>query len=925
MPPAPGNELFVGRSEALAQLKGAAGDVAEGHPRFVLVEGPAGVGKTTLVQQFARTGDRATTIRLSGLEAEAVVGFAVASQLLRELGVAAATVPPADADPSSAAVEMGGLLLGALGAASDGPLHVVLDDAHWFDEPSIHAIAFAFRRLDADAVLFLVTSRTDPIVPEPLGRLADGARGRRIHLDGLTPTEVGLLAKALGRPLSVAATRRLTEHTGGLPLHTVALLRELDGDVLDRATAALPAPRSFATMVLRRVARMDPDAQRLVEAAAVLGDRALLRDVAAVAGIDDPLGALDVAVAADVLVHRPGAAGVELVFSHALLRAALLDAMAPGRRAALHLRCATVLGGVPALEHLAAATPTPDADLAAELRRAGRNAVPRGSIDLAVRLLLHAARLEPDPGRRRECRVDALDAAVWGGALVTANALAAEFDADLVEATGNPRVLYVRGHLALLNGRQTQCEHLLLAAWQRCHPDTDRELASLVATRLAQLYNIFGMSARTSDAVTWAERSFILQPSESVKPRAPNAIVLVSLVLAGRPDEARARALSVRDTDVSLAAGGFDDVLGRGIVALWTDDLDGAVRDLRAASTPVHGHRPYLVTRLWALGFLADAHYRAGRWDESVATAELATSLGEDAGHAWLLGVLHGVAALPLAGRGDWEAATRHVAVATAAASAITSATSLAYAATAGAALAAARHDPAGVVSATDQVAALDPGRGAIEPGVMDWCSLRVEALAALSRVDDASRLADQLLELARSRHRSSALVAAYRALGVLAATRGDDDEAARLFASGQHEAASLAMPFLTAQLQLAHGGFLRRHGSRRAASELLRGAFETFTELRARPYLERVEHELEACGLAPRRRGPQPPSLTAREHAIARLVADGLTNREIAERLVVSVKTVEYHLANAFTKLDLRTRTQLAQWLAKGTRVPED
>jgi DNA-binding NarL/FixJ family response regulator len=124
-------------------------------------------------------------------------------------------------------------------------------------------------------------------------------------------------------------------------------------------------------------------------------------------------------------------------------------------------------------------------------------------------------------------------------------------------------------------------------------------------------------------------------------------------------------------------------------------------------------------------------------------------------------------------------------------------------------------------------------------------------------------------------------------------------------------------MPFDAALAWLAYGTHLRRRGSRRAAAQELQRALETFVALGAAPYVERTETELAACGLRPRRRGPTLPTLTPRELAVAHLVADGLTNREIAARLVVSTKTVEYHLGNAFTKLGVRSRAQLVARLA--------
>ena len=121
-------------------------------------------------------------------------------------------------------------------------------------------------------------------------------------------------------------------------------------------------------------------------------------------------------------------------------------------------------------------------------------------------------------------------------------------------------------------------------------------------------------------------------------------------------------------------------------------------------------------------------------------------------------------------------------------------------------------------------------------------------------------------------------------------------------------------MPFQWALLELAHGQVLRRAGQRRAAAERLSAARERFAGLRARPYLERCEQELAACGLAPAKRSAFDPSrLTAQELAVARLVAVGMSNRQVASELFISIKTVQFHLTHIYAKLGVSSRAELA------------
>jgi DNA-binding NarL/FixJ family response regulator len=133
-----------------------------------------------------------------------------------------------------------------------------------------------------------------------------------------------------------------------------------------------------------------------------------------------------------------------------------------------------------------------------------------------------------------------------------------------------------------------------------------------------------------------------------------------------------------------------------------------------------------------------------------------------------------------------------------------------------------------------------------------------------------------------------------------------------------------LAMPFEQALLELAYGQFLRRSGRRREAAARLRSARDCFISLGARPWLERCDRELMACGLAPaKRRGRDRERLTPQELCVARLAASGLSNREVATELMVSVKTVEFHLSHAYHKLAVGSRKELASRLQGGATPP--
>jgi len=320
--------------------------------------------------------------------------------------------------------------------------------------------------------------------------------------------------------------------------------------------------------------------------------------------------------------------------------------------------------------------------------------------------------------------------------------------------------------------------------------------------------------------------------------------------------------------------------------------------------------------QLWliALGGLGDVEYRLGLWDDAASHAELVVSTSQDAGQIWLLAPFHAFATYPLAGRGEWQAAGAHVRAAAQFSQLMGDVASLAYSSTAAALLAYARADWSGVVAAVAPLLTLARRDGTYEPGVVPWREVYCDALVALGHLDEAEAHLADFEALAAARGRRSALANAARARGRLEAACGHREKAQEAFRAALAHAESLPIPFDCALTEFAYGGFLRRIGHRREAGQLLARAAERLDALRARPYLERCEAELAACGLTPARRLEHAGGrLTPQEHAVARLVAKGLTNRQVAAELVVSVKTVEYHLGHCYTKLGVSSRAKLA------------
>jgi DNA-binding CsgD family transcriptional regulator len=206
----------------------------------------------------------------------------------------------------------------------------------------------------------------------------------------------------------------------------------------------------------------------------------------------------------------------------------------------------------------------------------------------------------------------------------------------------------------------------------------------------------------------------------------------------------------------------------------------------------------------------------------------------------------------------------------------------------------------------------IEPRDGVDDPGHWPWAHLYAEALVDSERLEEAGAFLSEHEAIATAYGRRSAQARLARVRGRLQALTGEPAEAA--FAASVEQLAELGMPFELGLSELAYGRFLRRDGRRRAAAERLRAAVRRFESLHAQPSLERALRELDACGLtpAPRRTPAAPDALTPQERAVERLAASGLTNREIATELMLSVKTVERHLSHVFAKRGVSSRGEL-------------
>ena len=905
-------EHFVGRTDELAVLDAEMQAVRAGRPRVVLVEGEAGAGKSSLLARFGGQHPDVCLLRASGDETEMLLDWGVTDQLLASAGSVARGGSPraGTARPNGdGPLAVGAQLVAVLGdlQAGDRVVLVVVDDLHWCDQLSAQALLFALRRMQADRVLGLISARPDELsrLGEGWGRFAGGDhRATRLRLGGLSAADLVVMAGTLGAgDLSVRAATQLLEHTGGNALHCRSLLEEFGPGGLTRAGQDLPAPRGLAAIVVSRVMALSEPARKLVAAAAVLGRHYPLAAAAALADLADPVAALDESVASGLVTEEQTASQIVITFAHPLVHAAVRDSLGSAERRRLHRAAATVVPAVAALAHRLAATVGPDAALAADLEEAALEAGKSGQVAQAAAWLAQASAASPDRADRERRLLDAVTLLV--GCADVAGVLS--LWPAVAQLGPSARRSALSGHLDLLCGRGSVVEAHLLEAWQSHNPDTEPLVGAAVATSLASYLCTL---RRVEEALTWGTRALDASAGDPAAHLQALIAVALSLTLAGRGPEGLARLGELPAAAEKVPQALTEGLVMRGMCRLLTDNLAGARTDLTVGLARLRSGTS-IRTPGHCLTYLADAEYRLGAWDDAVTHSQLAVSLAHAYDRTWDFAFVHGYAARVPAARGDWQIASDHIEASWAAAQAFGTGTGVTTAVMASAELALARGDLDGVLAATAAARALDR----VEvPGVADWRPMELDALIGLGRFNDAEAALAELEAAIPVSGLPSASTTAARLSGNLAVARGDMARAEKSFGDAMRLAQDLTMPFLLAQVECDDGRRLRRAGDRHGAVARLRQARDRLIALGARPYVAACEWELQACGAeiqpAP---GPARWNLTEAEAAVARLVATGRSNREVAAELYVSVKAVEFHLGHVFDKVGIRSRRALA------------
>ncbi|GAA2138111.1 LuxR family transcriptional regulator [Kitasatospora kazusensis] len=898
--------MLYGRGREQAVIDGLLHGARDGRSAVLVLRGEPGIGKSALLEYAAgRAGESFGVIRATGVEYEAELPFAGLSLLLAPALDRIGALP----GPQRRALEgafglaergPGDRLLTGLATlglfaelAAEQPLLCLVDDAQWLDRASAEALLLAARRLQAEGVVLLLAARD--------GEGAFDAAGlAELPLTGLSPTAAAELLSARAADHPPAVRQRALAEAHGNPLALTelpgALARERPG-----AVGGLPLTGRLQLAFHGQVSRLPAATQTLllVAAAEETGDLdAVLRAATALGAPPDSLGAAEeqgaVRLTAD---HR-------LVFRHPLLRAAVLQRAPLSQRLAAHRALGeTLADGDRRTWHLALAATGPDAALADDLERVAARAEALGGHGGAATAYERAARLTPDRAAATRRLVLAAESATEAGELDRAAELAELASARTDEPSTVALLDHVRATAHFWRGAYPAAYQLLLEG-SRAGIEPPRAARMLLQAFHAAWY----LGERQLGEVLDGLAALPLSDQDPAGPPARYLLAAV-LPLLGRPapelpaardtaaEARRAGAAPVRDL---VQVCGATLILGR-------DEETYDLATELVAEARATGSVGLLPTLLF---FLAEAELFHGRHRDAEVTATEGLALARDTGQRQWSSQLRSVLAYLAALAGDAD-----------------SCAGLAAAALDGSGTA----PPAGRPWAQWSLALLDLGQGRAAAALDRLVPLTtgpdrhhvsatravpdlVEAAVRLGRPERAAEPFERYARWAAAAGTPWARALLLRCQALL----GPDElaESAYLSALELHRQAN--RPFEEARTRLLFGEWLRRERRKNEARPLLRAALEAFELLGARPWADRARTELTATGeAAPTGRADGPlAALTPQELQIARLAAQGLSNRDIAAQLFLSPRTVGHHLYKAYPKLGVASRAELADLL---------
>jgi DNA-binding NarL/FixJ family response regulator len=923
-------EGLLERDRELGVLEGLVLGARSGEAVVALIEGPAGIGKSRLLGSAREVagvaGFRVLSARGSDLERE--LPYGVVRQLFEPLllepdgrgrvlagaaQAAARVFEPPDADDAISDGGFGvlhGLFWLTANLAADRPLCLSIDDLQWSDRASLRFVAYLERRLEGLGVLIATAARMGGAEAESrlILEIAQDPAAVSIRLSALSEAAVAEMVRGrLGDDAESAFCAACHHATGGNPLLVGELLKTMRAEGVTPDAAHADAirqigPRAVARTVLLRLGRLPSDAIAVARAIAVLGDGASFRATASLARLDErrSADATHALIAAEILRPEP-----PLGFVHALVRDAVYYELALSERELAHERAARVLadlGAAPEVVagHLLAVPPRGERWVADVLVQAGGLATRRGDPASAVSYLRRA--LDERPADQDRPRL--LSDLGW----VESHVSVPSASEHLREAYRLLEVPLQRGLVAeilagilLMSGAAddaVEVAQTAIAELGERHQDQRRALESM------ELYGI-AFGAHVADAPARLARVRAAGVPDRIGAKLLAAVAAWGWALGGGSARECSELSREIVADGSLIARypGYGATIAGIVLVLADDDMALAVWDAAMTGARRHGSLYSIcstnIFRGWTWlqrGELAEAE--ASLRDAHEQLHELfdpdSHSVAYGAGHLARVLVERGDLAgarAALAARGNPNPASD--------ADALVRRAELE--------LLLAEHSWAEAFAAADEYHARL--RGVDNPAWGPWRSLKALALDGLERGGEALALLEGELEAARRWGAPGALARALRLLGTLRREQGHD-----LLREAVLIAERSSARLEHAKALVALGSALRRAGQRSQSREPLRRGLELAARCGASPLAERARTELLAAGGRPRRDALSgPESLTPSERRVAELAAEGHSNRDIAQTLYVTPKTVEVHLTSIYRKLGISARAGLA------------
>jgi DNA-binding CsgD family transcriptional regulator len=937
--------LPLERADELGEIDRALADARVSRGRIVVLEAAAGLGKTLLLAHAAERAEAIDmlVLRASGGELERSYPLGLALQLFepylrtatrrereRVLAGAAAhaeslltgRAAPPGASSAPEPPLLHGLHWVAANIAERQPLLLAIDDAHTGDEASLRALLYTAERIEDLPLAVVLAARPRPASAgggDALTALSTHPATRRLDLAPLSEEAIATIVRARLPEADDAFCAACARATGGNPFFTRELLvalasADLAPDAMDAEAVEEVGPATIARAVAVRLERCSPSAAPLAQALAVAGDGVELAHAAALAGVDEATAAQAVGELADVDILQSASASA---FVHPIVRQSVYLGIPAPRRERMHLDTARLLLTAPAggeeraAAHLLHTTPAHEEWIVSTLAVAAERALAGGSPETAVQYLLRALDESPPAGRRAALLIDLGRAEALAGHPTASDRLRAAIKlldeprerAQALAQLG--RALYIAGDNPAAASAFDEGLRILGGADRVLHEELTAGYLGAARldfrTREAALERFKDLLAGSSDAETPVQRELLAQRAlEHAMQGSASHEEVVTLIRRAQDGDRLLREVTADgvayagaaaallfvdalDDAEATATAGLEDarrrssVIGfaimssvRGAARYLRGDIVGGLGDLQGGLERV---QLMVLVRPFANGWMALAHIDRGELEQ----------------------------ADRLVGRPD-EEQDRHF--------------TYNWSLFARARLALACGDAARALQDLEECGRRQAAVPAPSPAVLPWRSEAALAARALDRTREARTLAAEELRLARAVGSPRALGNAQRVAGIVTGGKAGLELLEQAVSTLERSPSRLERVRALVDL----GAAQRVAGEVQRARTTLREGLDVAHHCGASGLASLARTELIAAGARPRRpamRGAD--ALTPSERRVTELAEQGLTNRDIAQALFVSTKTVEFHLRNAYAKLRIGSRRELSVALRGG------